>query len=190
MISKSPIYRASISCMPKAHRGIGLLEVLVALIILALAILGYAAMQLRAVQTTGESIDRTQALSIMQAVGEKLRVNENMASKYKEHFNNPRGKPTKMCGLDGKQVNSLCTSTELVAAESYLLTQQLSSLGFDMRIVECPSNKSSNSIMNSQCIIASWADTEPTVGTDDNNACLNTKGVYNSRASCMFMEIN
>ena len=167
-MSKSPIYRASISCMPKAQRGIGLLEVLVALIILALAILGYAAMQLRAVQTTGESIDRTQALSIMQAVGEKLRINENMASKYKEHFNNPRGKPTKMCGLDGKQVNSLCTSTELVTAESYLLTQQLSS----------------------QCIIASWADTEPTVGTDDNNACLNTNGAYNKHASCMFMEIN
>lgn len=195
MISKPSAYRPPKTYTPKTQSGIGLLEVLVALIILALAILGYAAMQLRAVQTTGESIDRTQALSIMQAVGEKLRVNESMVDEYKKQFNainqdTPPSKPTKMCGLDGKQVNSLCTSQELVTAESYLLAQQLSSLGFVMRIVDCPGNRSSNSIMNSQCIIASWADTKATIGTDDNNACLNTNGAYNKHASCMFMEIN
>ena len=45
--------------------GVGLVEVLVALLLLAVAVLGFSAMQMTAVKATDESLMRTRALTIM-----------------------------------------------------------------------------------------------------------------------------
>lgn len=58
-------------------RGVGMVEVLVALLVLSIGVLGYAGLQLRALKSTGESHFRTQAMAIAQDVIERIGVNQD-----------------------------------------------------------------------------------------------------------------
>ncbi|HEY4713949.1 MAG TPA: prepilin-type N-terminal cleavage/methylation domain-containing protein, partial [Aquirhabdus sp.] len=42
-----------------SQRGVGMVEVLVAMVLLAIGVLGYAALQVRAVEATGEALNRS-----------------------------------------------------------------------------------------------------------------------------------
>ena len=50
---------------PYSQQGIGLIEVMVALMLLAIAVLGFSAMQMTAVKATDESLMRTRALTVI-----------------------------------------------------------------------------------------------------------------------------
>ncbi len=65
------------------QKGVGLMEVLVAMLILAIAILGYAALQVRATTATEESMKRSDALIILNGLAEKIRLNPN--GDYKQY---------------------------------------------------------------------------------------------------------
>ena len=56
------------------QRGVGLVEVMVALLLLAVAVLGFSAMQLSAVKATDESLMRTQSISVIKTLSESMRV--------------------------------------------------------------------------------------------------------------------
>lgn len=62
--------------------GVGLMEVLISMIILAIAILGYSALHIKATAATEESIKRSDALIILNGLAEKIRLNPN--GDYKE----------------------------------------------------------------------------------------------------------
>ena len=48
------------------QQGVSLVEVLVAMVLLGVAVIGFVALQVRAVTATGESFNRSQAVSIAQ----------------------------------------------------------------------------------------------------------------------------
>ena len=70
------------SSKQKAQTGVGLLEVLVALILLAIGILGYVALQVRAMDASAEALSKSQAIMIMRGLAENIRVNSSQASQY------------------------------------------------------------------------------------------------------------
>ena len=57
------------------QKGVGLVEVLVALVLLAVGVLGYAALQLRAIDATSEALNRSQATVILRGLTESIRAN-------------------------------------------------------------------------------------------------------------------
>lgn len=57
-----------------AQQGIGLAEVLVALLLLSIAVLGFSALQLRAISATDESLVRTKALTLTRNLSEVMRA--------------------------------------------------------------------------------------------------------------------
>ena len=61
-----------------AQRGVGLVEVLVALLVLAIGVLGYAGMQLSALKGAEQANNRAQATLIAQDALERLQVNPNL----------------------------------------------------------------------------------------------------------------
>lgn len=71
----------------KSQRGVGLMEVLVSLVILAIAVLGFAALQFRALDAIQEANDRTAAMTLARDLAEKIRVNRTQLSKYKSEIN-------------------------------------------------------------------------------------------------------
>lgn len=179
-----------------SQKGVGLIEVLVAIMILALSILGFSAVQMRSVQTTTESVDRAQTLVIMRSFAEKIRANSSQMETYASEFHkissNSITKPTKLCD------SQACTPEEIARADVYNFSLQLNGTGLNMDLHACPSSggtKKEKSVMYSYCLVASWGDTNPTVGADNDPTdgamdCLTTMGTYHPKATCMFMETN
>lgn len=70
------------------QKGVGLIEVLIALMLLAIAVLGFSAMQLTALKATDESVMRSRAITIMRGAGEMMRANPSGICVFKLALNN------------------------------------------------------------------------------------------------------
>lgn len=57
-----------------SQRGVGLIEVLVAVLLLSIAILGFSALQMRAISATEESLVRTKSLTVVRNLAEVMRA--------------------------------------------------------------------------------------------------------------------
>lgn len=192
------------------QKGIGLVEVMVALLLLAIAVLGYSALQGQAIKATNESFERSQSLVMMRNIAEKIHANPFVVTTYESEINDMDSitAPTKQCGLDGVVVTatSFCTAAELAEAESYKIKVDLQDYDFQIQMHPCPNTGGNgadptDNIMYSYCLISAWGDTTPTVGSDDEIDCLTARvvddqdvveqagGNYHSAATCMMMEI-
>ncbi|MBW4008927.1 type IV pilus modification protein PilV [Moraxella osloensis] len=161
--------------------GVGLIEVLVSLLILAVAILGFSAMQMQSIKSTSESVDRSQTLLMMRSLAEKIRANPTAIATYQDALNKVYADMNKAAGA--KETfpqpsnlcigSTMCTATDIANAEVWKLKTQLTSTGLQMDLQPCPSTggggtTASTNVMYSYCLITAWGNTTPTIGTDDN----------------------
>ncbi len=190
------------------QKGVGLIEVMVALLLLTVAVLGYTALQGRAIQATNESFERSQSLVMMRNIAEKIHANPSAIETYEESFNEPYASssaPGEKCGLDGL-ATELCSPEQLAAVESYNLKSKLQGYDFQIQMHPCPNTggtgtDAADNIMFSYCLISAWGETTPTIGTDGETDCLTERvvgeddsveaagGNYHAKATCMMMEI-
>lgn len=190
-----------------AQRGVGLIEVMVALLLLTVAVLGYTALQGQAIKATNESFERSQSLVMMRNIAEKIHANPSAIATYETEINNidSTTAPTNQCGLDSVAVTTLCTATALAIAESYKIKMDLQNYDFQIQMHPCPNTGGTGSdaptnIMFSYCLVSAWGDTTPTIGNDEDVDCLTERvvdgddieeagGNYHSKSTCMMMEI-
>lgn len=66
---------------PRAQRGVGLVEVLIAVVVLAFGLLGIAAMQLTALRNSQSALERSQAVAQTYAILDAMRANDDRAIK-------------------------------------------------------------------------------------------------------------
>lgn len=100
--------------------GVGLIEVLVAVLLLSVAVLGFSALQLRAISATDESLVRTQALSVIRGLAENMRANSQQIDTYQTTINNADA--TAVTCTDDK-----CTAEQIAINESKVAFNQLKS---------------------------------------------------------------
>ena len=175
-------------------------------LLLAIAVLGYAALQAQAIKVTDESLERSQSLVMMRNMAEKIRANpaalfDSQATKpetntYSRQLNATTNvEPSKKCGLDGESIttSNFCTPAELAKAEVYYLKKEIANYGFDIQIHSCPSTGGTdgtvNNVMYSYCLFSAWGSTTPTVGDNADKDCLTNTGIYHPKATCMMMEL-
>ena len=189
------------------QQGVGLVEVLVALLLLSVAVLGYSALQGQAIKATNESLERSQSLVMMRTIAEKIHANPSAITTYESNLNalGTSNAPSNLCGLDGIAITDLCQPAELAAAESFKIRSELQNYDFQIQMHPCPntggigSNAATN-IMYSYCLISAWGDTTPTIGTNESIDCLTSRvidadvvkvagGSYHPKSTCMMMEI-
>lgn len=188
--------------------GVGLIEVMVALLLLMVAVLGYSALQGQAIKVTNESLERSQSLVMMRTIAEKIHANPSAISIYESSLNasGVPSAPSKLCGLDGVIVTTLCTPAELAIAESFKVKSELQNYDFQIQMHPCPNTggtgtDAATNIMFSYCLISAWGNTNPTIGTNGQEDCLTARvigknnsvetagGNYHAKATCMMMEI-
>lgn len=166
-----------------SQRGIGLIEVLVALLVLAIGILGFVALQYRAVEATSEANYRIQAINIARDLAERMRVNRSALSTYKTETSNAttQKQAGKSCLIN------TCTTTELADFDVAEVANRADSLGMTVNMLNCPGNSDGRN-----CIYVAWGDTsatndaasEPPVSSGD---C--TRGTsYVNGSTCVIME--
>ena len=104
-----------------SQKGIGLIEVLVALMLLAIAVLGFTAMQMTAVKATDESLMRTRALTVMRGGAEMMRANPDGITAFKKALN---GNPTESnittasCMTNSSTAPVACTVNQLATKDA------------------------------------------------------------------------
>ena len=175
----------------KSQQGIGLIEVLVALLLLAVAVLGFSAMQITAIKATDETILRSQALSLMRGGAEMMRANPDGITSFRDALNDtetsiPVDDDTitkDSCVTTGTTLKS-CTVNQLAARDALALKAQASQSGVKVRADICPATTTGQPLT---CLIAAWGNTEPSFGTAAND-CMKETGDYNIGVSCFVME--
>lgn len=178
--------------------GVGLVEVLVALLLLAVAVLGFSAMQMTAVKATDESLMRTRALTIMRGGAETMRSNPSGISAFKTAVNGDSDSVTIDGGSITKDSCIKNTSTAPIAADSCTIGQLATRDGLLMRSYAITNNinvglvpsgcPGTSGNQERQCFVASWGDTTVSLSDTEANACANVNGTYKNGAECFIME--
>ncbi len=165
------------------QKGVGLIEVLVALLLLAIGVLGYAALQLRAVEASSEAMTRSQALLVMRSLTESIRVNVAGQASYPAavqsyvNYTSATSAPTSCA-------NSSCTAAQFATYDAYQSAKSAFVVGMKMTMTNCPGVSSAS--VKRQCLFGAWGDT--TITATDYTNCMSTAGVYKSQARCIMME--
>ena len=180
------------------QRGVGLVEVLVALLLLAVAVLGFTAMQVSAIKATDESLMRTRSLTIMRGGAETMRANPDGIVAFRTALNGSTDSVT----VGGKAITKTscitttattplpadgCTIDQLATRDALLIRSH--AIANDITIGMAPNGcPGTTGNQERQCFIASWGDT--TVALDDAApyACAKVDGTYKNGAECFIME--
>ena len=157
----------------KHQHGVGLVEILVSLVILSIGILGYVALQVRALEASVEAGNNIQAMNIARDLAERMRMNRDGLEDYKN--------PTLTADdLEACETN-YCDATALAKFDYGQVKQQAADRGMALSVLNCP-----ESTLSRLCVYVAWDDTQPTNSTEE-DAC--TNGVaYHPRAKCIIME--
>jgi len=159
--------------------GVGLMEVLISMIILAIAILGYSALHIKATAATEESIKRSDALIILNGLAEKIRLNPN--GDYKEAIPEDLPDCSSGCDADDQALYDLKQYSDAALTK-----------GIAVGVIDCLNTSESQKRL---CLIAAWNDTEAITDAKASseaetpeNACLKTDGKYVGDSNCLVLE--
>ena len=158
------------------QKGVGLIEVLVAVLLLSVAVLGFSALQMRAISATDESLVRTQALSIIRGLAENMRANSQQIATYQVTINDA-SKTRESC--------TDCSAEQIAINESKDAYDKLYSYGINVKMVTCPGTANFSEV---KCIIAAWGDTIATMDATNANACAEASGIYKIGSNCLIVE--
>ncbi|MCH7305981.1 type IV pilus modification protein PilV [Acinetobacter higginsii] len=170
-----------------SQQGVGLIEVLVALVILALGVLGFSALQLRAMDAAQEATEQSVAINTARDLAERMRVNRTALGDYEAAVN---AKTTDETGcintneLEDKSANKfavpLCSPTVMAEHDATEVLAKARNQGQTIIVANCI-----GSSLN--CIYVAWGDT--TITATNVSQCVNTiTGVYVAGAKCLVME--
>lgn len=169
--------------MLKHERGFGLIEVMVALMLLAVAVLGFSALQMRAIQATDETLIRSDAMVMIRNLSEDMRLYPEEKQKYIAELSSPLGSILKDCQ------KTTCNVDERIKYNAEKMKSLAADSGIKLSAIDCktPSSTPTKNIERI-CIIAAWEGTNATAGADVDNDCLDMSRAYHTKASCVVME--
>lgn len=166
------------------QKGVGLMEVLVALFILALGVLGFSALQLRAMDAAQEATEYTVAMNNARDLAERMKVNRTALSDYKNAINNVVSIDT-CTGINDITIpKSLaipkCNSTLMAQHDATEILAKASDNGQTIIVENCV-----KSTLN--CIYVAWGKTS-IIASDLSNCVDTATGAYIVNAKCLVME--
>ena len=164
--------------------GVGLIEVLVALFLLAIGVLGYTALQLRAVDAGNEALIKSQATLILRGLTESIRSNVAGQDEYPTAVQsyvalkiNESDKTKTIPEAPTSCLNPAisCTATQMAQYDAYWAARNALDLGMHLTMTNCP-GISTTSQVKRQCLFAAWDSTA--LMATNYNSCMTTEGVY------------
>lgn len=183
--------------MNNIQAGVGLIEVLVAILLLAIGVLGYVALQLRAFDASSEAVRKSQSIVIMRGLAESMRVNKTQMTNYSAFVRSYTGFSSSTTAPKNC-FNEVCTPEEFAQFDAYQAARNADQLGIKLTMDNCPGVTSSMTIRR-QCLYSFWGKTSPAINTSgtgaaattsaDVSTCMGSDGIYVSGASCLMMEV-
>lgn len=159
------------------QKGVGLLEVMVALMLLGIAILGFVAMQLHANKVSIEADNNMHAVELARDLHERMRINREGLKVFQTTGNYTGGTASNCRNAD-------CTPNELAVFDFEQVKTNSELLGMSLAILQCPTT---NTSAKRHCIYVAWGDTTATIGSNTTD-CTTAEAKYQPNAQCIFME--
>lgn len=156
--------------MKNTQKGVGLVEVLVALVLLSITVLGFVALQIRAVEASVEAGMNVQASNIARDLAERMRVNRGGLVGYVDNSEADN------CAI------SFCDATKMANYDFRQVKTRATNLGMSINVLNCQ-----GSTLVRKCVYVAWEGTTATDGTASTNCTNGTAYVPN--AKCIIMEV-
>lgn len=156
--------------MSNDQAGVGLVEVLVALFLLGIVVLGFSALQMRAIAASYEAGRNIQAMNLARDLSERIRINRNGLLDYKKNTN------TKDCA------NEFCTSKEMAEYDYRKIDGKAKDYGMELSMNNCQGSAD----LKRKCIYIAW---EGTTATDGSGSSCTNGTVYLPDAKCIIVEV-
>ena len=153
--------------MMQAQKGVGLMEVLVALLLLSIAILGFVGLQVRAIAASNEAGLNVQATNLARDLAERMRVNRD-------------GIPSIKTSSTAACSSSACTSAQMANYDYRMVQAQATALGMSLDVLKCEGIS-----RDRQCIYVAWEGTTASNGTADTDCTNGTAYVPNAKGIIM-----
>jgi type IV pilus assembly protein PilV len=178
-----------------SQRGVGMVEILVAMLLLAIGVLGYVAMQVRAVDATGDALTRTQAMMLLRGLAENIRVMDTPADQS-TYISKVHGYAsiTSSTAAPKNCVTSTCSAAEVADYDAYQTAYTGFKQGMLVDMYDCPLTAATSGAsgvaatnVSRQCLVAAWDKTTPTKGTATTD-CMTPTGSYQPAATCVMLE--
>ncbi|MDY6921508.1 MAG: type IV pilus modification protein PilV [Pseudomonadota bacterium] len=142
----------------RSQAGISLIEVLVALLVFGVGVVGYAALQLQSVRQVEQTYSRSQAMSVAQDVAERIRANNTQAAlaiyhnadSWSQDLNDPGGCVV-TAAVPG--IGDVCTPEEMARSDIFEVRSGLVSLLENGKVQVAPCDEI-------RCITVAWDETE------------------------------
>ena len=174
------------------QKGVSLMEALVALLLLAIGVLGYSALQLRAIDASSEALYRSQGMLILRGLADNIRANPLGQSSYPTAV---RGYTSVKTAPTAPTVNCYnaaeaqrCTPAQMATYDAYLAEKTAFEIGMHITMDDCPGV--SVAPVKRQCLFIAWDDTTltATATTANISNCMSDAGVYVAGSQCLMME--
>lgn len=153
--------------------GVGLLEVLLALLLLSISVFGYAALQLRAMYAAQEAGHYIDAVNLAKDLAERMRVN-------------PQG-AMQNSALSTTSKGTSCTATQPCSASAMAVddfnqvSQKAQALAMRIAVLPCQ-----NSRTKRQCIYVAWRQSK--VAQNEEMTNCTQAAVYQPQRRCLVLE--
>lgn len=174
------------------QRGSGLIEVMVAMAVLGIGVLGFAGLQARALQTTGDSYYRSQAMAIAQDLAERVRLNRGGLSTYVTTSDWPTTMPVtsnlSICIATSTSSTLACDAATMAAFDMNEMRYRAATMlpGGLVNMRQCPTGATATTTPLN-CVMVSWDGDLPTAGSA--GQCVNADGLYNGSPNCVMLEV-
>lgn len=161
--------------------GISLIESMVAIVVMALGILGILGVQMRTLADTQTSVRRAQATQLIEDLGERMKVNPNALSDLNNYVSDWDTTPA-----TGDCVTKSCTHTELALydlSQWKIAVKQLLPLGdANVFLAEGEAEESSGNNRRQLGVMISWRENEriAKVSDDDDADTTSYRGAINA----------
>lgn len=150
------------------QRGVGMVEILVALLVMSIGLLGYAGLQLRALSSTEEAHYRTQAMALAQDLSERIAANPEAMATYVTvgNWSQRTPAPGKPNGWDDCLLNP-CDSDPMAQNDIFQISWQ-SALLLPAGQAHAEACAASQAV----CVTVTWNETTPATCAPPGDDCV------------------
>jgi type IV pilus assembly protein PilV len=165
-----------------SQKGVGMVEVLVALIILVIGVLGYVMLQVRAMEATVEGTQRIQAINIARDLAERVRVNRTAWDGTTNTYLTELAGTQSRASTTPDCASSACNEAQLADFDVAEISTYATQYGMTLGMSACPNTT------GRQCLFVAWGSTLPTNSSSNANSCVNGNA-YRANSTCVMMEV-
>jgi len=160
----------------KQQKGVGLPEIMVAMLLLGVAVIGFAGLQVRALGSTNDAMFRTQAMAIAQDLAERMALNPTAKVTYTNNWDAAAVAANKCEVAD-------CNPLQMAQYDMRTITALAAATLPNGQVALRPCIERTNF-----CVYVSWNNTSTTQGTTAPHCTVPVDDTYVANADCVKLE--